>query len=158
MHISAQTAHLQIYPHLLGVCHRGIAEARPHKGTVSYRKKTSQMPSLGGKRLWSGAIRDPQLSLFYTKPPVNHILVLKLLGECIYLRFWHIHHIQHNETVYAEVEIRVYIKRQYSGIQLYIFLKQSRQAETAVAQGDFGGPNPPSPTKEQLAFYADCFL
>lgn len=51
LHIAAQTAFMQIHPHMFTVRTGGVPETRSVQRTVSDSPKTAQMPSMGRKRL-----------------------------------------------------------------------------------------------------------
>lgn len=64
---------MQVYTHMLGLCHRGIQKAWPVKGYVSYGKTSSKMPPLGWEWLRSGPLK--------VEPVHNHLRILCPSGE-----------------------------------------------------------------------------
>lgn len=51
MHISAQAFVLQIYPHMLGICHAGAKKVWSRKGIMALCKKDFTLPSVGRQRV-----------------------------------------------------------------------------------------------------------
>ena len=54
MHQPAETAILQIYPHLLPICPRSVSQTRPDHRNVPDGQKAAQMPSVGRERIRPG--------------------------------------------------------------------------------------------------------